>query len=63
MTPECNLPEGFEAGAAIKRIRTESLANSLQQLFEMSDIERDDMGKRDMGLCNANSRGRRLLPN
>jgi poly(glycerol-phosphate) alpha-glucosyltransferase len=46
MTPECNLPEGFAANAAI-RIETsvESIAAGLRQLFELggaSDKVTDD---------------------
>jgi poly(glycerol-phosphate) alpha-glucosyltransferase len=47
MTPECNLPEGFAADAAI-RIETdaESIALGLDALFTMSDEDRCSMGQR-----------------
>jgi poly(glycerol-phosphate) alpha-glucosyltransferase len=47
MTPECNLPEGFAAGAALQ-IGTgpEEIAAGLQQLTEMSDDDRRAMGDR-----------------
>lgn len=52
MTPQCNLPEGFAAGAAIKADPTvESLTCGLRTLFRMSDPERQHMG----------ARGRRLV--
>jgi glycosyltransferase involved in cell wall biosynthesis len=45
MTPECNLPEGFQAGAAVKIEATEtSIAAGLQNLFALSDAERATMG-------------------
>jgi len=45
MTPECNLPEGADAGAAIMMTsEVESIANAMRQLFSMSDIERELMG-------------------
>lgn len=44
MTPECNLPEGFAAGAAI-RIETgaESIATGLRALFSMSPAALGEM--------------------
>lgn len=47
MTPECNLPEGFAAGAAI-RVSTdaEGIARGLMELFEVSEPERRAMGER-----------------
>ncbi|MFL6499332.1 MAG: glycosyltransferase [Candidatus Udaeobacter sp.] len=47
MTPECNLPEGFEANAAL-RIGTspEEIAAGLRVLREMSDNDRIQMGNR-----------------
>jgi glycosyltransferase involved in cell wall biosynthesis len=47
MTPECNLPEGFAAGAALQ-IGTgpEEIAAGLKQLTEMSDDDRRAMGDR-----------------
>jgi poly(glycerol-phosphate) alpha-glucosyltransferase len=51
MTPECNLPEGFVAGAAL-RIGTTSkeIAAGLKQLIEMSDDDRKAMGVRGRAL-------------
>ena len=47
MTPECNLPEGFQAEAALKIETNEnSIAVVLQNLFAMSDAERAAMGSR-----------------
>lgn len=45
MTPECNLPEGFAADAAI-RIETgaESIAQGLDTLFRMSHADLESMG-------------------
>jgi len=52
MTPECNIPEGFEAGAAVRIEPTvDSVAAGLEKLFAM-----DDGRLRDMG-----TRGRRLV--
>jgi len=47
MTPECHLPEGFQADAAI-RIEAEvrSIAQGMQALFSMTEAERAAMGKR-----------------
>lgn len=47
MTPECNLPEGFESNAAI-RIATdvEDIEHGLRQLFEMSVADCETMGER-----------------
>jgi len=51
MTPECNLPEGFEADAAL-RIGTTSqeIAAGLKVLCEMSDNDRRQMGNRGRAL-------------
>jgi glycosyltransferase involved in cell wall biosynthesis len=50
MTPECNLPEGFAAGAALQVGTTpEQIAAGLKQLAEMSDDDR-----RAMGVCGRN---------
>jgi poly(glycerol-phosphate) alpha-glucosyltransferase len=47
MTPECNLPEGFAASAALQIASTpEQIAGGLKQLTEMSDQERQAMGRR-----------------
>jgi len=68
MTPECNLPEGFAADAAVRigaedaknaesgKLKAESCGNiegGLHALFEMSDADRVAMGER----------GRRLVEN
>ena len=45
MTPECNLPEGFVAGAALQIGTTsKEIAAGLKQLIEMSDEDRKAMG-------------------
>ncbi|HEY4638611.1 MAG TPA: glycosyltransferase [Candidatus Udaeobacter sp.] len=51
MTPECNLPEGFEANAAL-RIGTapEEIAAGVKVLREMSDNDRSQMGHRGRAL-------------
>jgi glycosyltransferase involved in cell wall biosynthesis len=47
MTPECNLPEGFQAGAAIKvEANVTSLVAGLNELRRMSDADRMAMGIR-----------------
>ena len=47
MTPECGLPEGFAAGAALRaESEAESLAEALEQLFRMSDADRGAMGRK-----------------
>ena len=53
MTPECNLPEGFVAGAAV-RIETSPnlIAAGLRTVFEMSADERQTMGGRGLALVN-----------
>jgi glycosyltransferase involved in cell wall biosynthesis len=49
MTPECNLPEGFACQAAIQ-IRNGKIENSkwegLQELLDMSDSDRIEMGRK-----------------
>jgi glycosyltransferase involved in cell wall biosynthesis len=45
MTPECNLPEGFVAGAALQIGTTsKGIAAGLKQLIEMGDDDRKAMG-------------------
>jgi len=45
MTPECNLPEGFAAGAALQiGTAPEQIAAGLKQLAEMNDDDRRAMG-------------------
>ena len=47
MTAECNLPEGFAAGAAVKIGTTPAeIAAGLKKLTEMSDSDRTEMGGR-----------------
>jgi glycosyltransferase involved in cell wall biosynthesis len=47
MTPECNLPEGFGAGAALQiGAGPEEIAEGLKQVIEMSDNDRRAMGNR-----------------
>ena len=47
MTPQCNLPEGFEVGAALKaETAVASLTEGLRTLFSMSDADRHAMGAR-----------------
>jgi poly(glycerol-phosphate) alpha-glucosyltransferase len=47
MTPECNLPEGFEANAAVRIGKaSEEIAAGLNVLREMSDDDRSQMGNR-----------------
>jgi glycosyltransferase involved in cell wall biosynthesis len=47
MTPECNLPEGFEVHAALRIGTTpEEIAPGLKVLREMSDDDRSQMGNR-----------------
>ncbi|HEY2329062.1 MAG TPA: glycosyltransferase [Verrucomicrobiae bacterium] len=51
MTPECNLPEGFQVGAAIKVETDEaSMAAGLNELFCMTAEERATMGNRARNL-------------
>jgi poly(glycerol-phosphate) alpha-glucosyltransferase len=45
MTPQCNLPEGFEAGAAVRIEATEeSITRRVTQFMTMDDEERRQMG-------------------
>ena len=45
MTPQCNLPEGFEAGAAVRiEPKEESIAEGLTGFLAMDDAERKRMG-------------------
>ena len=47
ITPECNLPEGFVAGAALQiGTEPEEIVTGLKQLSEMSDGDRRAMGDR-----------------
>jgi len=46
MTPECNIPEGFEVGAAVRvDPNLESLKTGLGLLFGMTDANRQAMGE------------------
>ena len=55
MTPECNLPEGFEANAALRIGTTpEEIAAGLKVLREMSDDDRIAMGARGRDLVGEN---------
>ena len=45
MTPECNLPDGFETNSAIKiEANSESIAEGLVKLFAMNETELEKMG-------------------
>lgn len=47
MTPQCNLPEGFAANAALAIEPTvPSIAEGLVRLFDMSAGDRREMGQR-----------------
>jgi poly(glycerol-phosphate) alpha-glucosyltransferase len=51
MTPGCNLPEGFVAGAAVEIGTTsKDIAAGLKQLIEMSDDDRKATGARGRAL-------------
>ena len=51
MTPECNLSEGFAAGAALQiGAGPEEIAAGLKQVIEMSDDDRRAMGNRGRDL-------------
>ena len=51
MTPDCNLPEGFEANAALRIGTTPAeIAAGLRVLREMSDNDRTQMGNRGRAL-------------
>lgn len=46
MTPQCNLPQGFEAGAALRMDpEADSIAAQLRRLFAMPETERRAMGQ------------------
>ncbi len=50
-TPPCNLPEGFEAGAALAvEPDATSIAQGLKTLFSMTDRARREMGERGRAL-------------
>ena len=51
MTPECNIPEGFEKNAALRiDPQCESIASGLKTLFEMNDSERQQIGENGYNL-------------
>jgi glycosyltransferase involved in cell wall biosynthesis len=51
MTPQCNLPEGFAAGAAMRiEPQVASVVSGLGALFRMPDHERIAMGQRGRDL-------------
>lgn len=51
MTPKCNIPEGFEHDAAVKiNDNVDSVKNGLVSFLQMTDKERQDMGKRGYDL-------------
>ena len=51
MTPQCNLPEGFQADAALRiDPEPERIAQGLTALFAMPDHERTAMGERGRAL-------------
>ncbi|WP_256003317.1 glycosyltransferase [Pedobacter deserti] len=51
ITQNCNLPEGFEAGAAIEiEASIQSVVEGLTKLFKMSDVQRSEMGLRGKAL-------------
>lgn len=51
MTPDCNLPEGFAAGAAISTGKSAgAIGDALPKLFEMDDAGRRAMGERGRAL-------------
>jgi len=54
MTPQCNLPEGFETKAAISiEPETNSISEGLMFLFNTGDAERMAMGQRGRELVEA----------
>lgn len=54
MTPECNLPQGFDAAAALQiGTSPEEIVTGLNRLIEMSDNDRNAMGARGHALVAA----------
>jgi glycosyltransferase involved in cell wall biosynthesis len=52
MTPECNLPEGIAAGAALAmNVGTESIAEALRELVSLTPERRSQMGAAGRALC------------
>jgi len=61
MTPECNLPVGFSAEAALRiGSSADEIAAGLNQLFEMSDDGRAAMGTRGRTLAAVRFSWRRI---
>ncbi len=55
MTPECNLPEGFQERAAIRMSTTvEGAAEGLEKLFASDELTLQEMGRRGLALVMAN---------
>ena len=55
MTPECHIPEGYVANAAIKiNDNVESVQDGLNTFFGMTDEERQSMGMRGYDLVREN---------
>lgn len=53
MTSQCNIPEGFAAGAAIQvETNPDDLARGLRRFLEMSELERFEMGNNGFSLVN-----------
>jgi poly(glycerol-phosphate) alpha-glucosyltransferase len=51
MTRQCNLPSGFEAGAALRiEPDAESIAAELRALFQMNDVDRKAIGEHGLAL-------------
>jgi poly(glycerol-phosphate) alpha-glucosyltransferase len=51
MTRQCNLPYGFEAGAALRiEPEAESIAAELRVLFQLSEVDRKAIGERGLAL-------------
>ena len=51
MTPQCNISEGFDAGAAIKvEPNPEDIARGLRQFFELTDAQKSTMGEKGAAL-------------
>ena len=52
MTPQCNLPEGFQARAALSMNKpAESIARAIRELLVMKADDRAGMGLRGRALC------------
>lgn len=61
MTSACNIPEGFEANAALRVAPDpDAIAQGLQELAAMSDAQRIQMGRRGRNLVQQNFTWRRV---